>query len=107
MADTKKEETTSYMPKASVLSLTDGAFSIIESVVKRTHLSDPDKLLPEVCIELERLYPGPILEYKTHQMNMQTTKDVSRIIAYYFISKQLFPNKEYKKIPKADYAPIV
>lgn len=106
MAGTKKETTTTYMPKASVLAFSEGALSIVESVVKRTHLSDPSKLLPEVCDELVRLYPGSILEYRTHQMNMRTTNDVTRIIEYYFISKRLFPDREYTKIPAADFSPI-
>ncbi len=37
-------------------SLTTGALAVIESVVNRTKITDPKKLVPEVCEELVNRY---------------------------------------------------
>jgi len=75
--------------------LTEGAMALIEGVVKKTNLTDPQELLPHVCDELMDRFPDDTLEYHLSQMHLQTTSDIVRSITCFFISKQLFPTKSY------------
>jgi len=81
--------------------ITQGAMALIESVVNRTNITDPQKLVPEVCEELVNRYGGKSgkedkrLAYHLAQMHMTTTMEVRRAIECFFISKQLFPKMSY------------
>ena len=83
--------------------LSEGAMALVGSVVDRTQITDPDKLLPEVCIELERRFGNgesdAAMNYHLDQMNMRTTKEIRRIIDCYFISKNLFSRREPRGKP--------
>lgn len=82
-------------------SLTTGALAVIESVVNRTKITDPQKLVPEVCEELVNRYGSSAkkgdrkLDYHLKQMRLSTTRDIARAIDCFFIAKQLFPGKCY------------
>ena len=77
--------------------LTEGALALVGSVVNRTHITDPDELLPEVCDELERRFGcgdnDAAMNYHLSQMNMRTTREVRRIIECYFISQKMFSKR--------------
>ena len=75
--------------------LTEGAMVLIEGVVEKTRLTDPQELLPYVCDELMNRFPDDTLEYHCSQMHLQTTQDIVRSITCFFISKKLFPTKSY------------
>lgn len=81
--------------------LTTGALAVIESVVNRTKITDPKKLVPEVCEELVNRYGSSAnkgdkkLDYHLKQMRLSTTRDISRAIDCFFIAKRLFPGKCY------------
>ena len=77
--------------------LTEGALALIESVYERTGLNDPQELLPHVCSELEKRFSDNSLEYHLSQMHLQTTADIVRTISCFFISKRLYPDKNYLK----------
>lgn len=87
--------------------ITQGAMALIESVVNRTGITDPQDLVPEVCEELINRYgsnPGKgdkKLSYHLAQMHLTTTKEVRRAIECFFISKQLFPKVSYCSPKKA------
>lgn len=82
-------------------SLTTGALAVIESVVNRTKITDPKKLVPEVCEELVNRYGSSAkkgdrkLDYHLKQMRLSTTRDIARAIDCFFIAKKLFPGKCY------------
>lgn len=84
-------------PEPQGPNLTEGAFALIESVVNRTNLTDPQELLPYVCDELMARFQNDALEYHLSQMHLQTTEDIVRSITCFFISKELFPAKKYSK----------
>ena len=77
--------------------LTEGALALIESVYERTGLDNPQELLPHVCSELEKRFSDNSLEYHLSQMHLQTTADIVRTISCFFISKRLYPDKNYLK----------
>lgn len=72
--------------------ITQGAMALIEGVVERTKITDPQKLVPEVCEELVTRYGNgeKRLAYHLKQMQLTTTAEVRRAIDCFFIYQRLF-----------------
>ncbi len=77
----------------------DGAFILIEEVVKKYQTKDEQELLEHVCQEMEERYTGDSLEYHAAQMKMRTTVEISDAIGIYLIWKELEPNTTFKRRP--------
>ena len=75
----------------------DGAFILIEEVVKKYQTKNEQELLEHVCQEMEERYTGDSLEYHAAQIKMRTTVEILDTIGIYLILKELEPNTTFKR----------
>lgn len=75
----------------------DGAFILIEEVIKKYQTKDEQELLERVCQEMEERYTGDSLEYHAAQMKMRTTVEILDTIGIYLVLKELEPNTTFKR----------
>lgn len=75
--------------------LTDGAMSLIESVVREQNTTDRTTICTEVCAKLEERFGGDALESHLKHMHLTTTADILRAIDIYFILRAEFPDYSF------------
>lgn len=69
--------------------VTEGAFSIVGSIIKEHHLTDRIDILSAVCDDLEKRFPPEKLEKSLSRMHMSTTDEILYIIDLYLMNQRL------------------
>lgn len=75
--------------KNAPIVVTEGAFSIIGTVIKERHLTNRIDILSAVCDDLEQRFPPEKLEKSLSRMHMSTTDEILYIIDLYLMNQHL------------------
>lgn len=76
--------------------VTDTALFIIDSVVRKRHVTDRFDIVSAVCDVMEKKFgESERLERNLDKFNLRTTKDILHAIDIYFVMRKLYPDTVY------------